>query len=118
MIDPVTQMARVAHEANRAYCETLGDQSQVSWDMAPQWQQTSARSGVMGIVDGTISTPGDSHRSWFAEKERDGWVFGEVKDAVAKTHPCMVPFEALPEEQQAKDYLFYGVVAALIQAGR
>jgi hypothetical protein len=49
------------------------------------------------------------------EKVDNGWVFGEVKDAEAKTHPCIVPFEQLPVEQQAKDYLFKGIVHALAQ---
>ncbi len=118
VLDPVTQIARVAHEANRAYCDTMGDHTQLPWDVAPQWQQSSARSGVEGIIRGDITSPGDSHRSWFAEKEREGWVYGEEKSAKAKTHPCMVPFDHLPPEQQAKDYLFFAVATALIQASR
>ncbi|XUM24954.1 RyR domain-containing protein [Bradyrhizobium oligotrophicum S58] len=48
-----------------------------------------------------------------ADKLRAGWVHGEVKDADAKTHPCIVPFDQLPRVQQAKDKLFRAVVAAL-----
>ena len=33
---------------NRAYCLALGDTSQPAWDEAPDWQQSSARSGVTG----------------------------------------------------------------------
>ena len=32
---------------------------------------------------------------------------------VAKTHPCMVPFDQLPEWQQKKDKLFLAIVRAL-----
>jgi hypothetical protein len=46
-------------------------------------------------------------------KLSQGWRYGEVKDAVAKTHPCMVPFEQLPVEQQAKDRLLLAIVKAL-----
>ena len=31
----------------------------------------------------------------------------------AKTHPCMMPFNELPREQQMKDRLFIGIVRAL-----
>ena len=40
-------------------------------------------------------------------------MYGPVKDLDAKQHPCMVPFEQLPVEQQAKDYIFRAVVHAL-----
>jgi hypothetical protein len=36
------EIARVAHEVNRAYCEALGDHSQPPWREAPQWQRESA----------------------------------------------------------------------------
>ena len=30
------------------------------------------------------------HESWCAAKVRDGWIYGDVKDAEARTHPCLV----------------------------
>jgi hypothetical protein len=48
-----------------------------------------------------------------AEKLAAGWEYGPVKDAEAKRHPCLVPFNQLPREQQAKDYIFRAVVHAL-----
>ena len=47
------------------------------------------------------------------QKLDDGWKYGPVKDAEKKEHPCLVPFEQLPKEQQAKDYLFRGAVHAM-----
>jgi hypothetical protein len=47
------------------------------------------------------------------EKLDAGWVYGEVKDAEKKTHPCLVPFSELPPFQQQKDSLFCGIVDAL-----
>jgi len=107
------EVARVAHEINRAYCEALGDTSQVSWEDAPQWQQTSAICGVQMHRANPEATPIDGHNSWLAEKEDAGWVYGPVKDAGKKEHPCMVPYAKLPPEQRAKDYIFQAVVHAL-----
>lgn len=111
-------IARVTHEANRAYCTTLGDRSQEPWDTAPGWQRDSAIAGVKGILDGTITSSEDSHRSWLAVKAADGWRYGPVKDVVAKTHPCFVPCADLPPAQQLKDALFRAVVLALGGAHR
>lgn len=106
------QIACVAHEVNRAYCQALGDNSQPAWEDAPQWQRDSAMLGVNLHTESNVG-PEASHQSWFAQKVADGWVYGDVKDPEAKTHPCMVPFADLPREQQAKDFLFRAVVHAL-----
>lgn len=107
------QIARVVHEANRAYCVTLGDTSQVAWDDAPQWQRDSAIEGVGKMLDGTYTSAEQQHQGWLDFKAADGWTYGPVKDAEAKTHPCMVPYSELPAEQQTKDHLFRAVITAL-----
>jgi len=45
-IDIITATARIAHEANRVWCAENGDNSQPSWDNAPDWQRESAINGV------------------------------------------------------------------------
>lgn len=110
----IEAIARICHEANRAYCAALGDHSQPAWESAPDWQRQSAMTGVRFTMDNPDAPPSASHDSWLAEKERDGWKFGEVKDPEAKTHPCFVPYDALPVEQKAKDYIFQAIVRAAI----
>lgn len=105
-------IARVAHEANRAYCKTLGDDSQPDWDDAPEWQRESARMGVDLHLSGDFHAEA-SHVSWMKQKLDDGWKYGPIKDPEKKEHPCLVPFDQLPPEQQAKDHLFRGIVHAL-----
>ena len=106
------EVARVCHEVNRAYCQTLGDDSQPSWEDAPQWQKDSAMLGVRLHLSGDHG-PEASHESWRTQKFNDGWRWGPVNDPAKKEHPCMVDFSDLPKEQQAKDFLFRGVVHAL-----
>lgn len=107
------QIARVCHEVNRAYCEALGDTSQVSWEDAPEWQKESAMLGVKLHTENPNAGPKASHDSWLALKTAGGWRYGPVKDASKRLHPCVVPFEELPVEQRAKDYIFMSVVHAL-----
>lgn len=106
--------ARAAHEANRAYCLALGDASQLSWDDAPEWQKSSARKGVAGVLAG--NGPRESHESWLAEKRATGWRYGPVKDPAKKEHPCFVPYDELPPAQKSKDGIFVGVVRAVAGA--
>lgn len=109
----IEQIAQVAHEINKAYCEAIGDNSQTSWEDAPQWQKESAVKGVIFHMENPDAGADASHNSWMQQKIEDGWVYGPVKDAEKKQHPCIVPFEMLPNEQKAKDYLFRQVVHSL-----
>jgi hypothetical protein len=110
-----SQIAQICHEANRTLCQIMGDDSQPAWDDAPKWQRDSAMNGVVAIDEGKIQGAGDSHVSWSKEKLADGWTYGEVKDPVAKTHPCLVPFDELPYHQQLKDHLFLAIATALLR---
>lgn len=113
----VEQIAKVAHDVNKAYCEALGDHSQRPWDEAPDWQRDSARSGVEFHLANPNASAEASHSKWMLEKLADGWFYGKVKDEEAKTHPCMVSFHSLPREQQAKDFIFRQVVRSLSESG-
>jgi len=113
----IEKAARAAHDVNRVYCQAIGDDSQLPWDQAPQWQRDSAVKGVQQIVADPNTGPEASHQSWYDEKEATGWIHGMVKDADAKTHPCMVPYDQLPEEQRAKDTIFGAVVRGVLDHG-
>lgn len=103
------QIAELCHNVNKAYCESIGDYSQPTWEDAPDWQKASAMEGVYFHLEND-TTPEQSHESWMKSKENDGWVYGKVKDADKKTHPCMVPYNQLPQEQKSKDYIFKAIV--------
>jgi len=109
----IEDIARVCHEANRAYCQTIGDTSQPPWEDAPEWQKKSAIDGVAFHLSNPDSKPEDSHNNWLKQKQADGWKYGPVKNADKKEHPCFVPYNDLPIEQRMKDSLFIAVVRAL-----
>lgn len=112
--EQIETAARVAHEVNRAYCQSIGDFSQPAWADAPQWQKESALAGVRQIALNPETTPEQSHEGWLKMKADDGWEYGEIKNPELKQHPCFVPYAQLPQEQRVKDALFgAGVRAAL-----
>lgn len=113
MIPLEEMIARVCHEANRAWCVENGDTSQKPWGDAEPWQRDSAIKGVQFALANPDAPASAQHDAWSADKLAAGWRYGEVKDADAKTHPCLVPFDQLPHHQQAKDRLFKAIVASL-----
>jgi hypothetical protein len=108
----VEDIARVCHEANRAWQHATGDPApSPAWDDAPQWQRDSAVDGVRHAQNG--ATPEQMHQAWCDYKTEAGWTHGPVKDAEAKTHPCLVPYAELDASQHRKDDLFVAIVTAL-----
>lgn len=106
----VLHAARVAHDVSRV----LGDNSQPSWGEAPEWQRKSALLGVRAIQANPGITSAQQHALWRAQMVSDGWAYGDAKDVEKKTHPCLVPYDELPDEQQVKAVLFAAAVRAVL----
>lgn len=109
----IIDIAVTAHEVNRAYCKALGDDSQLPWTSAPDWQKESAINGVEFHINNPGASPSASHDAWLKQKRSEGWTYGPVKDVEKKQHPCFVEYSQLPKEQQAKDFIFSAVVENL-----
>ena len=43
------------------------------------------------------------HEVWAQSRIDQGWVYGEERSDSLKTHPCLVPYEELPEIEKAYD---------------
>ena len=108
------QIAKIAHEVNRAYCKAIGDDTQSIWENAPAWQRESAINGVKYHAANPNSSPEDSHNSWMEEKRQQGWSWGPIKDPDKKEHPCFTEYHLLPLDQRVKDYLFIAVCRSTI----
>lgn len=109
----IIDIAVICHQANKALCQQTGDRSQKDWAAAEEWQRASAIEGVRFAIKNPDAPASAQHDAWLNDKRSEGWVYGEVKNADKKTHPCIVAYDELPPEQQAKDHLFKAVVSAL-----
>lgn len=109
----IIAIARVCHQANKAHCENIGDNSQKNWEDAEEWQRESAIKGVRWRIDNPDAPTSAQHDAWMADKIAEGWKYGEIKDPEAKTHPCIVLYDELPNEQRAKDAIFVAIVNTL-----
>lgn len=109
-------IAKVAHEVNRAWCQYNGDDSQLPWNEAPDWQRQSVLNGVLFHALNPNAGNDASHNNWMEQKIAEGWVYGKVKDPNASppTHPCLLAFEELPRDQQFKDELFRTICRAAL----
>ncbi len=107
------KIAEVCHEANRAFCATQGDNSQLPWAKASQDLKDSVIDGVQFHLANPGAAASQSHNNWLKKKKEDGWKYGDKKDEDKKEHPCFVPYDVLPAAQRVKDQLFINVLQAL-----
>lgn len=45
----------------------------------------------------------NAHEIWAQKRIQDGWVYGSQRDDAKRTHPCLVPYEQLPESEKEYD---------------
>lgn len=43
------------------------------------------------------------HEVWAHGRMAEGWTWGEQRDDQLKTHPCLVPYEELPDAEREYD---------------
>lgn len=102
----------MAHEANCGLQMILNDpMPSPHWLSFDQETRQSAISGVEKAISGR--TPEELHEEWVRWKTDHGWRYGPQKDTYQKTHPCMVPYHELPDDEKIKDKLFTAIVQVL-----
>lgn len=56
------------------------------------------------------------HESWMKQRLSEGWRYGKIRDDKEKTHPCIVPYNQLPESEKAYDHITATVTIKAILA--
>ena len=55
------------------------------------------------------------HLRWCWDKILNGWVYGEMKDSLKKTHPSIIPYDDLDESEKEKDRELVRLIPALLK---
>lgn len=45
----------------------------------------------------------NSHEVWAAQRIKEGWTCGPQRNDATKEHPCLVPYDQLPEGEKEYD---------------
>lgn len=97
-----SRLVLAIHEANKEIQQQTGE-------FIPELSEHLTKSildGVYYVLDNPNCTPEQQHNNWCYFKRADGWKHGPEKDFERKEHPCLVPYNELPEIQQRKDDVF------------
>ncbi len=60
----------------------------------------------------------NAHDLWAAQRLAQGWSYGPQRDDKAKKHPCLVPYNELPESEKEYDRVAaLGTLKAILKLG-
>ena len=60
----------------------------------------------------------NAHEVWARGRLRDGWRYGPKRNDARRTHPCLVPYDELPESEKTYDRrLVNGTLKAALALG-
>jgi len=102
----IRKIAKLCHNLNSCFSVTVGEPKQDNWADLPGHMKRITADGVKNYLENPGLTCREMHEKWTNDKIANGWVYGEKKDEDKKTHPSLVPYKELSENQKFKDYLF------------
>lgn len=102
-------------EANRDQARAIVEKVRVlGLGIAPKTSGTEADAIVFSDAE-VDRLARMEHERWMAEKKRNGWVHGRVRNNETKVHPDLVPWEALDEPAKEKDRNAVRVIPKLLR---
>ena len=107
------KIARVMHEAVRAWQKANDQPAAPSWSRAPKWMREASREAVIWRLDNPKAAASAQHDQWLTQKKEAGWKYGKTKNGTKKTHPLMVSYDDLPEVERRKDALVGALIDSL-----
>jgi hypothetical protein len=69
----------------------------------PEPRDTSSVEITPDVVALTELLARNTHENWAHERLSHGWRWGPARDDEKKEHPCLVPYDELPEEEKEYD---------------
>lgn len=117
MAKNVKQIAKVAYEVVRAYCESQGDFTVDEWNRADKRIREETVLKVEMIIDNMAWSADHAHEVWMDMMIDNGWIHGDVVDWTKLQHPHIAPYECLPEIYRATLEIFWATVKELSTDG-
>jgi len=90
-------------DAIRAREPALGARALVTQEYKPHPIDTGAARLGDDLLALSEKLARNAHERWAAQRLADGWRYGPQRDDTRKEHPCLVPYEALPEGEKIYD---------------
>jgi class 3 adenylate cyclase len=99
---PWEELSEDLRDANRAHVADIPNKLYfLGYELAPSSGLSPSQIVITPEQLATLSRR--EHDRWKAERLRQGWTYGPVRDDARKQHPVLIPWEALSDEEKRKD---------------
>lgn len=121
-----SELEQLAYNRHKSYCAYIKDETERKIAEENFWKyEYNCKSSIASIIHKKIkeecNVPGVlkpveertqeelwsirkmEHRRWNAYMRAEGYIYGETRNDIAKTHPCLTLFEKLSKKDQEKD---------------
>lgn len=105
----LTELAKIAYAANRAYARQLGE-AVPPWSEASDEDQQVWRQATRYHLNRLDAAPDDIQDEWLRLERGAGWSYGPKLDNEKRKHPHHVPWVALAPEHRCKVLLIRDVI--------
>ena len=107
----MVEVAKECHIANNNLMVANSEiPNPVDWNDLDTHTKHMNIESVKKIYDNPNITAKDIHDEWMKNKIKDGWKYGDVKDANLKTHHLIIDFDQMNDIDKMKDQIFIDVV--------
>ena len=110
----IETIARICHEAMSALVAEMEGEPHPRWESLKgsdnEWMIEDTKKNVIARINNPMSLMSLTHEAWKENRIDNGWVWGETKCSIKKTHPCLVPYGELPDSEILKDQVFTAIV--------
>ena len=94
------------------------DQQKASMVYNPEPIDVASLKVTSDILELTELLAKNVHEIWAKQRFAEGWRYGPRRDDAEKKHPCLIPYECLPESEKEVDRLgALGTLKAIIALG-
>lgn len=104
------QVAKNGYEVCRAFELANGFTNDTDWDKLDSTRKDNLVRAVAMLKSNRRAQTSSVHQFWIDNMIDNGWSYGKVYDAEAKTHPDMIDYRSLSPLLRAKDKLFFQTV--------
>ena len=108
------QIAQIVHTAVNTFRLTIGEEDLGTWENLDEDRKQLTRNAVTRTVEYPNISPEDQHEIWAKEKREQGWTYGAEKCPKNLTHPSLIPYEQLSENEKIKDKLVTNTIKAFL----
>lgn len=105
------QAARVAYAAIRQLREEQGCQRGPVWALLVGEERAWYRAHIERAASGMLTA--EMHGAWRRELEAEGWTAAPEIDHLKRTHPELVPWDALTEQQRRRFFVLQMLAVGL-----